>query len=203
MNTLANAESIKKTEEALKANGFEPIHVKSKEAALEKVKELIPAGASVMNGASKTLQEIGLIEYLKSGEHPWNNLQDPILAEPDQARQAQMRREAVVSDFYLGSVHALTETGELTVASNTGSQLPHLVFTSPNLVLVVGANKIVPTLKDAFVRLDKQVLPLENERIQGLYGIDTTWAKTVILHKENTMLGRKVYVVIVDEQLGF
>lgn len=203
MNTLATVETINKTMEMLKTNGFEPIHVKTKEEALEKVKELIPEGVSIMNGASKTLQDIGFIEYLKEGTHPWNNFQDKILAQQDSAKQAQLRREALLSDFYLGSVHALTESGELMFASNTGSQLPHLVFTSPNLVLVVGANKIVSTLPDAYQRLEKYIIPLENERMQKAYGVDTLWAKTVILHKENPMFGRKIYVVIVGEELGF
>lgn len=203
MNTLATAETITKTSEALKTNGFEPIHVSSKEEALEKIKELIPAGVSIMNGASVTLKEIGLIDYLKEETHPWKNHQDTILAEEDQAKQAELRRQSVISDFYLGSVHALTETGELVIASNTGSQLPHLVHTSPNLVLVVGANKIVPTLPDAFKRIEQQVIPLEDERMKEAYGFGTTWTKTVILHKENPMFGRKVYVLIVDETLGF
>jgi L-lactate utilization protein LutB len=203
MNTLANQESMTKTESALTANGFEPIQVNSKDEALEKIKELIPAGASVMNGASVTLQEIGFIDYLKSGTHPWTNLHANILEETDEAKQGQLRKQSVLSDFYLGSVHALTETGQLLIASNTGSQLPHLAFTSPNLILVVGSNKIVPELKDAFTRLEQHVIPLEDERMKKAYGFGTTWSKTLILNKENPMMGRKAYVIIVNESLGF
>lgn len=203
MNTLASAASIQKTEEALKANGFEPAHVRSKEEALEKVKELIPAGASVMNGASETLREIGLVEHLKSGEHPWRNNHDAILAESDSAKQGQLRREAVLSDYYVGSVHALTEDGELIIASNSGSQLPHFAYTSPNLVVVVGANKIVPTLSDGFARIEKHVIPLEDERTKKVLGFGTLWAKTLVLNRENPALGRKVHVIIVNESLGF
>jgi len=201
MNT--NTESIEKAVAALKEHGFDPIQVDTKEEALAKVKELIPEGASIMNGTSQTLREIGLIDYLKEGTHPWENNHDAILAETDMAKQGQLRREAVISDFYLGSAHAVTETGELLIASNTGSQLPHLVFTSPNIVLVVGANKIVPTLADAFKRVEEHVVPLEDERMKQAYGFGTTWAKSVVLHKENPMMGRKIHVVIVNEELGF
>ncbi len=198
-----NIESIEKTIAALTKNNFAPILVGTKEEALQKVKELIPEGVSVMNGASETLAEIGLIDYLKSKSHPWKNLHDMVLAEKDPAKQNQLRREAVVSDYYLGSVHAVTETGELMIASNSGSQLPHLAFTSPNIVLVVGAQKIVPTLADAFTRIQEQVIPLEDERMKKVYGYGTTWTKTLILNKENPAIGRKVHVVIVNEDLGF
>jgi L-lactate utilization protein LutB len=203
MNTLATTESIETTVSALKENGFEPVVVASKEEALAKVKELIPEGASLMTGASETLRGIGFTDYLKEGSHPWNNLHEAVLAEKDPAKQAQLRRESVLSDFYAGSVHALTETGELVIASNSGSQLPHIVFTSPNLVLVVGANKIVPSAPEALERIEKHIIPLEDERMKGVYGFGTSWTKTVVLHKENPALGRKVYVVIVKESLGF
>lgn len=203
MNTLATQESITKTAAALTANGFEPVVVASKEEALLKLKEMIPSGATIMNGTSATLEEIGYVEYLKSGEHDWKNLHERIIAETDPAKQAQLRRESVISDYYVGSAHALTENGELIIASNTGSQLPHLVFTSPNIALVIGANKIVPTLEAGFERLKQHVIPLEDARMHKVYGMGTTWAKTVILHKENPMFGRKVHVIIVNESLGF
>jgi L-lactate utilization protein LutC len=201
--TLATKDSMDKTSTALRNNNFEPIQVATKEEALEKIKELIPEGASVMNGASETLREIGYIDLLKSSSHKWHNLHDSILAESDQTKQAELRRQSVLSDFYLGSAHALTEAGEIVVASNSGSQLPHIAFTSPNVVLVIGGQKIVPDLMSAFRRIDEYVVPLEDVRMKGVYGYGTMHAKTLILHKENPAMKRKVYVIIVNESLGF
>lgn len=202
-NIIASEESISKTILALKENNFIPYHVKTKEEALSKVKELIPSGASVMNGASETLRQIGFIDYLKSGKHSWDNLHEAILAESDPKKQGLLRRLSVVSDFYVGSVHAMSETGELVIASNTGSQLPHLVFTSPNLVLVVGAQKIMPSTTEAIKRLEEYVIPLEDKRMIDVYGFGTTYSKTLIYHRENPMMGRKFHIIIVDEKLGF
>lgn len=202
-NQLASAESIKTTIAKLAEHNIEGIEVKDKVEALAKVKELIPKGSSVMNGTSTTLAEIGYIDYLKEGNHGWNNLHEAILAETDPDKQAILRKESALSDFYLGSVHALSETGEFVVASNTGSQLPHIVFTSKNLIFVVGAQKIVPSLGEALNRLEQYVLPLENKRAMAAYGSPSAINKVVIFKGENAYLGRKVRVVIVKESLGF
>ena len=47
---------------------------------------------------------------------------EAILAEKDPAKQALLRTQSALSDFYLGSVHAIAETGEFIIASNSGSQ---------------------------------------------------------------------------------
>ncbi len=202
-NELADNSAVLKTINSLKANGFLPIQVSTKEEAFEKIQDLIPGDASVMNGTSATLKEIGYIDYLKEGQHKWNNLHEKVLAELDPEKQSKLRKTSVISDFYLGSAHAITQNGEILIASNTGSQLPHLVFTSQNIIFVVGAQKIVTDLDEAFKRLEEHVIPLEDERMKGVYGVGTTHAKTLILHKENPMMGRQIYVIIVNEKLGF
>lgn len=203
MSQLATTESIQKTAAALADHSFEAIEVASKEEALEKIKELIPTGATVMNGASQTLEQIGYIDYAKSDAHPWVNLHTSIIAEKDPAKQAELRQDAFKADYYLGSAHALTETGEILIASNTGSQLPHLAFTSKNVILVIGVQKIVSDVPAGFTRIANDVIPLEDERMKGVYGYGTLWAKTLVMHRENPALGRSVRVIIVNEELGF
>lgn len=200
---LASKEAVDTTVAALSAHHFLPEVLATKEDALARIKELIPKDASVMNGASKTLEQVGFIEYLKAGTHGWNNLHATILAETDAQKQGELRKMGVLSDFYLGSVHALTQTGELIITSNTGSQLPHLAYTSPNIILVVSTEKITPTLPDAFERIKNHVVPLEDERMKGVYGYGTQLNKTLILHGENPALGRKVHVLLIEEKLGF
>lgn len=200
---LASPEAVKRTSEALAAKRFAPVEVRSRTEALEEIKKLIPQGASVMNGSSVTLEEIGFVDYLKSGAHPWRNLHADVLAEDDPQKRSDLRRHSVVSDYYLGSVHALSETGEMVIASNTGSQLPHLVYSSPNMILVVGTQKIVPSLSTAMERLEKHVIPLEDEHMKQLYGAGTAHNKTVILHGESAMMKRNVTIILVNEKLGF
>ena len=202
-NTLASPEIVTKTTEALSAHGVEPIIVQNRAEALGKIKELIPAGASVMNGSSVTLDQIGYIDYLKAGQHGWNNLHESIVNEADPAKKSALRKQGVLSDYYLGSVHALASTGEFVIASNTGSQLPHIVFTSPNIIFVVSTKKIVPTLNDALDRLETHVVPLEDARLMKQANAHTMVSKVVLFKRENQKMGRKVRMILVNEDLGF
>ena len=200
---LASKEIIDRTVLALTARHVEAVVVKNGAEALEKIKSFIPQGASVMNGASVTLEQVGFVDYLKSGAHGWNNLHEGIVAEKDPAKQSALRKQAVLSDYYLGSVQALAETGEFIIASNTGSQLSHIVFTSPNLIFVVSTKKIVPTFAEAMKRLDDYIIPLEGKHMMEKYGVGTAANKIVVFKGENPKLGRSVRMILVEESLGF
>lgn len=202
-DTLASAESIAATQKMLTNNGFLPEVVETGADALARIKEIIPAGASLMNGSSRTLDQIGFIALLKEGKHGWNNLHDAVLAEQDKAKQAVLRKQSVISDYYLGSVHALSETGEMIIASASGSQLPHIVFTSPNIIFVVSTQKITPTVDAGLARLREHVFPLEDQRMKDANMGGSMMAKTLILSKEPAFMGRKVHVILVKEKLGF
>ncbi|HUV82213.1 MAG TPA: LUD domain-containing protein [archaeon] len=93
---LASDDSVERTKQAAESRNIHTEYVSSKDDALKRVQNLIPAGAQVMTGGSETLQEIGFIDLLKSGNHPWNNLKDKIMAEKDEARMK--------SEGYSGSV---------------------------------------------------------------------------------------------------
>ena len=202
-DSLASADVISKTEKALTEKGFLPETVATGAEALARIKELIPVGVSVMNGSSRTLDEIGFVQYLKEGEHNWNNLHKIILEEKDPEKQSMLRKQSALSDYYLGSVHALTENGELVIASNSGSQLPHLVFTSPNIILVVGTQKITSNLDEALKRLNEYVLPLEDARMKSVGMGGSFISKLLILNREPSFMGRKVHIILVKEKLGF
>ncbi|MDP3941373.1 MAG: lactate utilization protein [bacterium] len=201
--TIPSDGVIQKTVDALKKHNISPLIVASGKEAMEQIISLIPKGASIMNGSSKTLEQIGYLDYLKGGKHGWNDLHHAITSENDPEKRAELRRQSVLSDYYLGSVHALSGTGEFLIASNTGSQLPHVVYTSPNLIFVVGAQKIVPTLADAFKRLEEYVYPLENKHMMDLYKVGTNLSKIVVFKKERQKSGRTVRMIIVKEVLGF
>jgi len=199
--TLASEDVIKKTAEAIKSRNISVITVNDKKEALDKIIELIPNGSTIMNGSSTTLQEIGFVDFLKSGKHQWKNLHDPVLKEQDQQKKAILTRQATLAEYFLGSVNAIAQTGELVAADASGSRVGAYPFAAGKVIIVSGTNKIVPTLDDAIKRVREYVYPLERERAKKAYGMDSFIGKMLIIEKE--MFPQRTILILVKEKLGF
>ncbi|SRR5258708_5357097 len=201
--TIPTKEIVAKTVSALQANGFETEIVNNKEQALELIKQIIPQGASIMNGASNTLVEIGLTDYLKTNQHGWNNLHKAIVEEKDPKQQSLLRKQSSLADYFISGINAISETGEIVIASGSGSQLPAIAYNSDNIILVVSTNKITPSLGDALSRLRNYVFPLEDARIKSLGFPGTLLSKILIYEKHPAGYGKKASIILVNEKLGF
>ncbi|WP_227133403.1 lactate utilization protein [Halorubellus salinus] len=194
-------ETLAETVDNLEANGFEVVVVDTADDALDAVVDHIPAGASVMNGHSTTLEEIGFDDYLGGDDHDWESLPDHVWSIDDDAERQAARRDAQTADYFLGSVNAIASTGELVAADMSGSRIGAYPFAAGNVVIVSGVNKIVDTLDDAFDRLENVAYPLENERAQEAYGVGSAIAKQLVFRKE--MEDGRTTVVLVRDQLGY
>jgi len=199
---LASKETVEKTIKALKSRGINAEFVNTKEDALKRINNLIPAGKEVMTGGSTTLDQIGFTDMLKSGKHPWKNLKDEILAEKNPAKQMELRKKSVTSEYMVGSVHAVVETGEVLVVNATGSSIPGYSFSSDNVIWVVGIQKIVPTVEEGFKRLREYCFPLEDKRMKSIGYPGSTLGKFLLFEKE-IMESRKITLIFVNEKLGF
>lgn len=198
---LASKDVVQKTSKALEKRGVKAMFVETKEDALKELNALIPAGAELMTGGSTTLEQIGFVDLLKSGKHKWVNLKDKILAEKDEKKQAELRRKSITAQYFIGSVHAVTNDGVILVASASGSQIPSYAFSSDNVIWVVGAQKIVPTLEDGFTRIRECCFPLEDKRMKSVGYPGSAIGKILIFEKE--IMPRKLTLIFVNEKLGF
>jgi L-lactate utilization protein LutB len=201
LDELPTDEEIEATVENLEANGFDVVVADTAADALEAIKSRIPAGASVMNGHSTTLEEIGFADYLSEGDHEWESLADEIWSIDDDAKRQAARRESQTADYFLGGINGISRTGELVAADRSGSRIGAYPFAASNVVIVSGVNKIVPTLEDALDRLESVAYPLENERAQEAYGVESAIAKQLIFRQE--LEDGRTTVVLVREQLGY
>jgi L-lactate utilization protein LutC len=198
-------EKIQRVKDALEKNNMHVIIVDNGEAAKAEVQKIIPEGSQVMQMTSVTLDSTGISELINnSGKY---DAAKPKLYDQS-STLTQKEKDAIANlpQYAIGSVHAITESGELVIASNTGSQLPSYAFSAENVVFVVGIQKIVENLDAAMKRIYEYVLPLESERARKAYGIPENMpgsnvSKILIINRE--FKPDRIKIILVKESLGY
>lgn len=195
----ATEEQLGAIAERLRARNFEVVIVDHAAQAKAEVMKRLPDGAEVHAAKSKTLEDIGVFGELM-GSDRYDFLRKKLF-KMDRATQArEMRRLVAAPDFELGSVHAITEAGELVEASASGSQMGPYSASSGQLILVAGSQKIVKDLDAAMRRIREHVLPYEDARLREQMGVGTKICRVLIL--EQDYVPGHTTVILVREPVG-
>jgi hypothetical protein len=196
----APAQRLERAATALTANNFAVEILDDAAAARTRVKDLIPEGASVFTGASETLRLSGIDEDINTSGR-YDAVRPRGLAMDRATQLAEIWRLMSTPDVIVGSVHAVTETGSLVIASASGSQLPGYAGGAAHAIWIVGAQKVVPDLSTALRRVEDHALPLETARAQAAYGQPSAVNRLLILNAE-PHAGRGT-VLLLREAIGF
>ncbi len=192
---------VEKTLAAVEQRGFHTVFVPSGKAALDTLLGMIPKGAAVAHGTSTTLQQIGFVDYLKSPDSGYRYLNPQWQAENDATLRNRLRgRLSLDSDYFLGSVQAICETGEVIGADASGSRQAFYVFGPPHVIWVAGINKLVTTLEEGMKRVREVAFPQEDQRMKQTGAPGSFISKMVIYERERP--GRTT-LILVGEALGF
>ncbi len=197
---LKDVQTVEKTIASLKSNGITAYSVETGEEAKKKVLEIIPKGAEVMTMTSVTLDVIGLRQELNESEN-FESVRNKLKSINRETQSAEMQKIGAAPEWALGSVHAVTENGEVLVASNTGSQLAAFAYGAQHVIWIVGTQKIVKNRDEALKRIYEYAFPLENVRAQKTYGVGSNVSKLLIIDKE--VNPHRLTIVFVSEKLGF
>ncbi|KAF9154913.1 hypothetical protein DFQ27_001878 [Actinomortierella ambigua] len=200
----ASEERINIAKAGIEAKGHKVHVVADKDEAFELIKSLIPAGASVNTAHSTTLEEIGFIDYLK-GENPWNNVRGQVLAEKDPAKQNEIRRlVGSTADYFLTSMAAITEAGELAHADQTGTKVGAVSFSAGKVIVVASSNKIVKDLDEAWKRVTEFCEPLAAAYSREVFKFNgMTIGNYQVIHSANPFNPDRIQVILIKEALGF
>jgi acyl-CoA hydrolase len=198
--TLPDDHALQATVVALEEHGFSAEVVGDLDAARQAVLARIPDGSSVMTNTSVTLTETGITDTINDAGGRWESARNRMFALDFATQAQQMKAIGGQPDYALGSVHAVTRDGTLVIASASGSQLASYVWGAANVIFVVGAQKLVPTLAAAHERIYQHSLPLEDVRAQAAYGQHSQVAKVLEIHTE---LPGRIHVVLIRQQVGF
>ena len=158
-----------------------------------------PSGSSVMTNTSVTLQETGIADAINDGG-PYESARNKMFALDFATQVQEMKAIGGQPDYALGSVHAVTRDGTLVIASASGSQLASYAWGAANVIFVVGAQKLVPTLEAAHERIYQHSLKLEDARAYAAYGQNSSVGKVLEIHQEPP--GR-IHVVLIRQPVGF
>ena len=195
---LASDVQIEKTAAALRERGFTVIVAGNAAEARETVLGMLPKGKSIFTGSSATLDALGVPAEVDAN---FDSVRVR-LSKMDYATQGgEMVKLGATPDVMLGSVHAITEQGNVLIASATGSQLAGYAASAGQLVWVVGSQKIVPSMDEAMARIEQYTLPLEDERALNAYGVNSGINKMLIVNREANP--QRTTIVIVKENLGY
>ena len=98
-------------------------------------------------------------------------------------------------------VAALTEEGSLLIASASGSQLGPIGSGAGHVILVVGAQKIVPDLDTGLRRIYEYCFPLEDRRARQAYGVPSGVNNVLVINK--AIAPGRITAILVNKPLGF
>ncbi|MGD9140578.1 MAG: lactate utilization protein [bacterium] len=201
---------MKKAAKALERNGIRAYVTADRRAALKKALSLIKKGSTVGLGGSRTADEIGLLEALRSGEY---GLFDQYGGKHTKAERMQLRKQGTHADCFVCGSNAITEDGKLVNIDGVGNRLAGMCYGPGKVIIVAGRNKIVGDVDEAIDRVKNVAAPMNARRL----GQDTPCARTgrcadcsspdricsltLVIEKQKSK--DRMHVILINEELGF
>lgn len=145
----------------LKKRNIDGYYFESSAALCEHFKKSLPQDAVISWGGSETIKESGIMELIRKGSY---TLIDRSTAKtPQESREIFSR--AALSDYYFMSTNAITMDGELVNVDGSGNRVACLLYGPEHVCLIVGRNKIAPSLPSAMERVRNIAAPANTQRL--------------------------------------
>jgi len=197
---LASEERVVRIVKALEANGMKTLVVETGEEAKKIVLDLVPQGVEIYTNQSKTIDKLGLRpEFDESGRY--NAVRPKVMSLDRKTQGDEIRKLRSNPDYIIGSVQAITETGQVMTSSFGGSQLAPYAYGSAKVIWIVGTQKLVKDLDEGFRRIEEYSYPLEDARLLAAFGMHSAVGKTLIVNRE--VVPGRVTIILVKEELGY
>lgn len=197
----ADEKLISEVANSLQKNNITVFVVDNKEQAKQQFLDLVPEGSEVMTNTSVTLEESGIAgEVLESGKY--DSVKNKLMNMDNSTQKKDMKKIGSVSEYAIGSVHAITKEGNIMIASRSGSQIPGYAYGADHVILFVGSQKLVNSLDEGFKRIYEYDLPLESERARKAYGSNGSEVAKILIFNIEPIPNRTT-VVIIKEPIGY
>ncbi len=163
-------ERIQRVITALNKNNMQGIYVPCINDIKRTVEEILYPDCIITAGGSVSLLESGVWKLIHSDCYRFFDRNKEGIS-PEE--QEEVFRKVIGTDFYFCSTNAVTENGELLNVDGFSNRISAIAFGPKKVIMIVGANKIVKDLKEAFLRVKKIAAPKNCVRL----GIDSPCAK--------------------------
>lgn len=147
---------IEKLFKNLQKNKMHPLFAETKENARNLVKDILFDGAVITWGGSMSVIECGIDELLRDKKYCFL---DRGRAGITPEEQQECFKASIGADFFFCSTNAITENGELLNVDGLANRISSIAFGPKKVIMIVGKNKIVPNIKEAFLRVKKIAAP--------------------------------------------
>lgn len=192
--------TIDATISALRSHGVNAAYAENGDEARSIFLSILPEGATVMNMTSMTLSALGLDKEVNDSGR-YDSVRNRLNGMDRKTRNDEMQMLGAAPPWVVGSMHAISEDGELMWASRTGSQLGAYAYGSTHVLWVAGAHKIVKDRDEGFRRIYEWCLPHEEARVRGVYGTGSSVNKLLVIGEE--VQKDRLNLILVNEVLGF
>lgn len=195
--------------ENFKKRQIEGYYCNDKKEAIEKALELMPEGSVIGWGGSMTLQEMGLLDIIKSKKY---NVIDRDTAKT-QEEQRKLYGEICCSDFFLMSTNAITLDGELINIDGRGNRVAFLCYGPQYVLILAGMNKVVTDIEAGIkrirniaappngIRLNKQTPCAITGACRDCYSPDCMCGQLVVTRRSG--IPKRIKVILIGEELGY
>jgi hypothetical protein len=154
---------IEKALSSLQARKMKGIFAEDDQEANRQILDLIPLDAVVGIGDSTSMRQLGILDVLRERGTKILNPFEPKREEMDildyGRGRARIMKEAALCSVFLTGTNALTEDGRLVNVDAVGNRVAGMFWGHPLSILVVGRNKIVRDLDEAFDRIRNIIAP--------------------------------------------
>ena len=159
---------VKKCATALEKNNMGVHQARDIDEARSIVLQLIPEAATVGFGDSVTLLQAGITQEIERrwGDRVFNPFKvglEGVFSLPGREQIEIMRKEAT-ADVFLTGMNAITQDGKLVNTDGFGNRVGGLIFGPRKVIVVCGANKIVPDVTAALERIKGVAAPINARR---------------------------------------
>jgi len=195
----------KKVIAALESRNMQGFYAADRAEALQIAASMIPDGTSVGWGGSISVDEIGLKEALKE-----KNCE---LLDRTVGDEQETLRKIFSADFFLSSTNAISEDGVLVNIDGMSNRIAAIAFGPASVIMIVGRNKLVKTVEDAYKRAQNIASPINACRIGSVLPCTATGScvhcrneKTICCNLMVTRYSRipgRIKVILVNEELGY